>query len=294
MPWQLALSLSISFGIITSLVQRIYAQKSSVPATFPSAVSYALGVLPVGYVAGFFLFPHAIYWSWWLVVLLVIEGVAMAISVWTGFLAAGRMAIAPRQTLGCTTNIVVILLGWTLLSEKLTVFQSVGAIILLIAALLAIWAPYYHTRVEDKRFQITSVLLTLTAAVTLGVGFVTEKAILNHMQIGGNFLLAWTAQTLAMIVLAIKDINRTTIRRFTAYELRWSILMGLAGGMTGIFYVYTIVHSDNISLISALTSVSLPLTVLAAHLYLKERDNRKLLWASLALSFCGLIVSALK
>ncbi|MEJ0073032.1 MAG: hypothetical protein WDN27_03045 [Candidatus Saccharibacteria bacterium] len=113
------------------------------------------------------------------------------------------------------------------------------------------------------------------------------------MQIGGGFLTGWSAQAIAMLLLASKDASRANFRTFKTFEIRWSVLMGLVNGLTGVFYVYAIVHSDNVSLITTLTAISLPLTVFGAYLFLRERENHKLMWVSLGISFVGLLVSTI-
>lgn len=290
MTWQFAIGLSIVMNAVTNLVQRRYSQKSTAPHTFPPTVSYVFGVLPVGYAAALLFLPHHIYWSRWLVILLVLEGVVMAISNWTGFKASSRLAVAPYQTMGMFSKIVVVLLGWTVLAEKLTMYQFIGATILLTAALLAVWAPTRQIDAAQKQVHLASVALTLISATTLGIGLVTEKAILGHMEIGGGFLVGWSAQAIAMIVLAAKDASPSNLRKFKSYEIKWSVLMGLANGLTGVFYVYAIVHSDNVSLITTITAVALPLTIAGAYFILKEREKLPLVWTSVALSFIGLLV----
>ena len=113
------------------------------------------------------------------------------------------------------------------------------------------------------------------------------------MQIGGGFLVGWTAQTLAMVLLATKDVSKANLRKFWGYESKWSTLMGLANGFTGVFYVYAIVHSDNISLITAVTAITLPLTILGAYVVLHEREHTNIMWLSLAISFIGLLILAI-
>lgn len=217
----------------------------------------------------------------------------MAIANWTGFQAAGQLAIAPLQTIGRLTSIVVILIGWTILGEGLTTYQWIGGIILLLAALLAIWAPSKADVASFRHVRTPGVLHACISAITLGIGLATEKAILGHMQIGGGFLVGWTTQALAMTILALKDMNHRTLKQFGSHELRWSTGMGLANGLTGVFYVYAIVHSDNISLVTAILSVTLPLTVFGAYLLLREREHHKLMWISLAICCVGLAVSSL-
>ena len=78
------------------------------------------------------------------------------------------------------------------------------------------------------------------------------------------------------------------------HELKWSSLMGAINGLTGVLYVYAIYHSDNISLITALLAVTLPITVFGAFIFLGEREHHKIMWASLAISFAGLLVTGIK
>ncbi len=293
MTWQLAISISIIASIFVALIQRRYAQNTTAPATFPTAVSYLLGVTPVGLIAGFFIFPNNITWSWWLGFLLFFGAFSMAIAMWTGFKAAKLLAVAPRQTIGCLSIVTAIILGWTVLGETLTATQLSGAILLLAAALLAVWAPTRGMESDAKKVHLGSVLIAVLTAISFGIGLVTEKAIAGHMDIGGVFLVGWTTQTIAMILLAAKDMSHKAFINFRSYDFKWSILMGLLSGFTGVFYVYAIVTSDNISLVTAITAISFPLTILAAYFFLHEREHRLIMWLSIALGFFGIVVTSL-
>lgn len=225
--------------------------------------------------------------------LLAICGASMAISGALGFQVAGRLPVATNMTIGKVTSIITILLGWVILGEGLTLWQLVGGGILLAAALLAIWAPVKNSAGAFQHIRPSTIFLALAACAALAIGLVSEKAILGHMQIGGVFLIGWTSQTLAMTLLAIKDVNKANLRTFWEQECKWSTLMGAVNGTTGTFYVYAIFHSNNISLITALLAIVSPLTVLGAYVFLHEREHHMLMWISLAISFVGLIVSSL-
>lgn len=292
MSWQVAVGLSILSNIFTILVQRKYSLKSNVPATFPVAISYLIGVMPVGIIVGLIM-PHHISWDWWLILLLLICASSMAFSTWLGFKAVKLMPVAPFQTLGRLTSIVAIALGWLVLGEKLNAYQLTGAILLLMAASLAVWAPVKNIQAQEKRIHLQAVILTILSSTLLGISLVTEKAILGHSQIGGVLIFGWGSQTAAMLLLALKDYSRINLRRFGFYEIRWSWLMGVTNGIAGAFYVYSLSKSNNISIITALTAITLPLAVLGAHIILKERENSKLMLFSLLLCFIGLLVFAL-
>src|ERR1700761_2926263 len=98
MPWQLAIMFSVLASATTNLVQRRYSLKSAIPETIPSALSYLLGVMPVGITVGLIL-PHRVNWSSRLITLLFICAASMAVSGWIGFKAVKLMPVAPYQTI---------------------------------------------------------------------------------------------------------------------------------------------------------------------------------------------------
>ncbi len=293
MTWQIAIAISTIANVTTILIERRYAQKSQAPATFPSAVSYICGVIPIGLFAGLLIFPHEISWSWWVIFLAATLGCSMALANWLAFIVAGKLNVAALLVIRRIASVMVILLGWTILGETLTMPQFVGGGILLVAAVMAIFAPVKNTAGLYKKLPRKYVLLAVLGALFLAIGLVTEKALLGHMQVGGIFLVSWLAQGTAMLLLATKDANKQTLRAFRSYEFKWSTLMGVANGIAGVFYVYAIFNSDNISLITAVGTIGLPLTVLGAYIFLKEREHSLLMWASLTVSFVGLLVMAL-
>ncbi|HUS26193.1 MAG TPA: EamA family transporter [Nevskiaceae bacterium] len=290
MPWQIAIGLAIVANVATSLVQRRYAQKSVLPASWPAFMSYFFGVMPLGIIVGLVL-PHHVHWSWWLGLLLFIEGTAMCLYNWIAFKAVKQLPVASYQTIYQTYAIVVIALGWTLLGEVLTGNQLFGAALLLIAALLAIYAPAKKISSAGLMTRKRAVLLTFLAAVFLGIGLVTEKAALGHMTVGAYLIFGYGVQTLALLLLAAVH-AKSALHKLTGSEFKWSAIMGLANGITGVFYVIAIFNSDNISLMTAIGALTLPLLAIAAHFVLHERENPKLLWSGVFLAFAGLLVLA--
>jgi drug/metabolite transporter (DMT)-like permease len=217
----------------------------------------------------------------------------MAVSNWISFAAVRRLPVAQFQTINQFYVVIVVMLGWVLLKEGLNPMQIIGASLLFIAALVAIRATNTGNNKVHRAVHVKSVILTLAAATTLGIALVTEKAALGHMDIGAYLIFGYSAQTLAMVVLALKDVSRQTLRAFGKNEIKWSAGMGWANAVTGVFYVVAIVGANNISLVTAIASITLPLLALAAYVILKEREDQKLLWVGLSIGFLGLLVSAL-
>lgn len=288
MNWQAAVAVCIAANAASVLIQRRYSQKSILAPAVPPAISYLLGVLPVGYLAAIFVLPHKINWSGWLILLLFINGISMAVAAWSAFKANKHLAVAPMQTIGRFSQIVVVALGWALLSEGLSRNQFLGATVILVGALMSIWAPQNSSK--NTGVRISGVILAFISATALGISLVAEKALLGHMEVGGVFLVGWTAQTLAMIFLALKYLPKGGVKNLPKYEIKQATFMGLATGLSGVFYVYALFRSNNISLVASLVAVALPLSVLGAHVFLRERENGLLMYISLVITTAGLLI----
>jgi drug/metabolite transporter (DMT)-like permease len=292
MSWQIAVAFSIIGYVISILLQRRYSLKSKAPESFVPATAYLLGVMPVAIVAGLIL-PHHVDWSWRVGLLLFICASTIAISCWIGFKAIKLMPVAPYQTIARFSSIVVIALGWLVLGEVLNTYQVIGAALLLTGAAIAAWAPVKNIKNAERRVHLKAVILALIAAALLGISNVTEKAILGHAQIGGVLIFGWGSQTLAMLLLALKDLKRPNLRKLKIFDIKSAWAYGFANGVAGVFYVYSLSKSNNISIIVALLAITLPLAALGARFVLKERENNKLVLVSLAICFIGLLIFAI-
>lgn len=292
MNWQTGLVLFYVAFVAQSLLQRSYSQKSRLPESFPPAFSYLLGVTPLGIIVGLVL-KHHVHWSGWLILLLAIEGTFIGLYNLLSFQAIRRLPVARFQTLYQSYEIVVILLGWALLSEKLNSHQMAGGILLIIAAVLAIRSPQKNRQELSRSIDGYAVILTVAAAIVMGIGLVAEKAALKYMDLGAYFIFGYFTQTLSLLLLASKDVSKKTLHSIKTYDLKRQLAMGCLSACIGFFYIVAIVKSDNISLITALSAFSLPLVVLAANVFLGERDDLRTLWSAAALGCIGLLVSAL-
>jgi len=292
--WPFVLTLCFELAVAQALIKRTFAQSNNVPASIPMFLSYLLGVVPVSIVVGLVV-PHSITWNRSSVILLVIEGAFIALYSWFSYRAMKLLPAALFQTIFQLCNVIVILLGWTLLREKLSALQVGGAVLLLCAGLLAIWAPTKaHKQGLGKYpdFRL-GVILTLLSAVTMGIGLVAEKAALNYMDIGAYFIYGFGMQLVFQAIIAYPDLQRVGLKKISKETYRQSIIIGLLSVAIGCTYIYALNAANNISLVTALKAFVLPLTAIAAHKILKEHDDDRLLWTAIAIAVAGLILIAL-
>lgn len=290
MNWHVSLLFFYVFSVAKSLGQRRYLRKTGLPSSVVASMNYVLGLWPLGVVVGLML-PHHVQWSWWLVFLLVVEGLAIGFYNKLSFRAIKRLPIAHFQTLNQSFNIFVILGGWLLLGEVLNTTQLIGVAFIIAAAVLSAFAARKKTAKHAVHPGTTR--LVIISAVILSVGLIAEKAALGHMDIGAYYILGIGSQALFVTLIALKDMNRKLWAAVTHSDIRNNVVVGALSGLAGFCYLYTVNAANNISLIVSLNSFVLPLTALASYWLLHEREDQKRLWGSIVLGVIGICIAAL-
>lgn len=290
MDWHVSLLFFYVFSVLKALGQRRYLRKTGLPSSVVASMNYLLGIFPLALVVGLML-PHSITWNWWVVVLLVVEGFAIGLYNKLSFRAIKRMPISHFQTLNQSSTIFIIIGGWILLGETLSVPQLVGVSFILGAAVLSAFAA--KAKSNAKAIQPGTVQLVMVAAIILSIGLIAEKAALGHMDIGAYFIFGIGSQALFVTLIALKDVNKKVLTTLSHSDIRNNIVIGMLGMLGGMSYLYTVNTANNISLIVALNSFVLPLTALGSYWLLHEREDQKKLWGSIALGVLGVCITAL-
>ncbi len=292
--WILALAINLTLFTAATLLKRQYAQSHTVPASVSMAVSYTIGFMPIGLAAGLLL-AHNVSWSWLTWWLLLGATLFLALFIWLSFLAMRYIPAALNQTLSQARIVIVIILGSLFLQESLTAAQFIGAALILAGGIVAIWAPAKAHRAGLGRHKhlMKGIILSVVSALFLGIGAILEKAVLRHMDIGAFFIYGFGLQTFWLIVFALKDTNGKIPAGLSKTIVRQSTIIGVLTAVFGISYFVALQGADNISLVQSLTALTLPMTAVAAHYFLKERDDAKLLWTAIIMSATGVVITAL-
>lgn len=290
MDWHISLLFFYVFAVLKSLGQRRYLRKTGLPSSVVASMNYVLGIGPLALVVGLML-PHSVNWSWWLIFLLVVEGVAIGLFNKLSFRAIKRLPISHFQTLNQSSTIFVILGGWILLGETLTIPQLIGVAFILGAAVLAAFAA--KAKSSTHAIQPGTIKLVMIASLILSIGLVTEKAALGHMDMGAYFIFGIGSQVLFVSLIALKDMNKKVWKTISHSDIRNNIVVGMLGALGGFSYLYTVNAADNIPLVVSLNSFVLPLTALGSYWLLHEREDQKKLWGSIALGMIGVCIAAL-
>lgn len=288
--WHISLVLFYILSVSKALSQRHYLRSSELPSSVIAAMNFILGFLPLAVILGLLL-PHHVEWSLWIVILLTIDGLAIALYNKFSFRAIKRLPITHYQTLEQSFNVFVIFGGWVLLGEVLTATQFIGASFIIGAAVLSAFAA--RSKVRAQTIQPGTVRLVIVAAIILSTGLLAEKAALGHMDIGAYFIFGISSQALFVTMLASRDLTKKVRAKIRRSDIRAISVVSVLSAFSGFLYLYTLNTADNISLIISLSSFVLPLTALASYWLLNERANQKVLWASIALGVIGICITAL-
>lgn len=290
MTWQISMLLVFGFSIAQALWRRIYSQKSELPGRVPPALSYLLGVLPLGIIVG--LGTGNVWVNWSIETVLILAAMASGIGVftWLAFEASKQLGVTLFQTLFQLHAVTAIVFGWLLLSEGLNGRQVFGAILLIFGAVLA--AQSYKTK-EKTRFVGSAVFLGALASISLGIGIVAEKSALSHMSLGAYYIIGYAAQVLAVCLIASRELAKLKWGKVKRSDWWGSGLMGILSAMTGFFFIYALNTADNVSLVTVVGTFQMPLIAAAGYLFLKEREIGWKLASAVAVGFAGLILTAL-
>ncbi|MDQ2972928.1 MAG: DMT family transporter [bacterium] len=289
MPWQFFIGIYFIFAVGHSVFTRWYSQKSALSSKLIAALTFGLGVFPLGLLIGLLGDNRVINWDVNTIILLTIIGVFIAIFGWSSFASKRLVSVTTYLTLFQLYVVVVIVAGWLILGETLRGGQITGGLLLLTGAYLAI---YSVKRKSQHKNTLKGSVLAGIAGLSLGVVIVAEKAALDKISLSAYFIIGYGVQAFSTLLLAAPEFNKQPPPKFTRFEVTGTIVCGILAGMSGYTYIMALTKVDNVSLVILLTTFQLPLSIIASHFILKEKDNGLLLIGASLISFIGLILLA--
>jgi drug/metabolite transporter (DMT)-like permease len=290
MDWHVSLLFFYAFSVLRALGQRRYLQKTGLPSSVVSSMNYILGIFPLALIIGLLL-PHHVNWSRWVIFLLIVEGLAIGLCNKLFVRAIKRLPISLFQTLNQSGTIFIILGGTLLLGEMLTIQQLIGVAFIIGAAVLSAFAAKSKNR--TRAIEPGTVKLVIIAALIMSIGMIAERTTLKYMDNGAYYIFGIGSQLFFVTLIALKDMNKRVWRAITRSDIRNNIVVGAVSILSGISYLYTVKAANNISLVVSLNSFVLPLTALGSYWLLREREDQRKLWGSIALGMLGVCITAL-
>lgn len=179
--------------------------------------------------------------------------------------------------------LVGVLLATLLLHEGLSLFQIIGLVLMV----LAIYTIRHTTKTEKQKHMFaTGILIAASSALLLGVANVTEKYLLDRIDVPTYLVYGWGFQLVGALCIAIvfkKKLHRPKTRSSIVKACVYAVLVALSGG----FFIFTLVTSNNASLTIALSGLKVVFAMILSYVVLKERSNISTKIVSVLLSVGG-------
>ena len=285
LSWQVAISIYLLLSTTFALVYRHFAKQHPGQALLSNALMYLLTVTPFGILWALYSGDISFAFPWHLWFFLVLGGIFFALANMIAFMANSKVDAAQFSILSNIRVITTIVISSLLLQETLSLKQLIGVALLLSAAGIITSLKLNRKTLHLDRFTWLAIL----SAIFMGPGISNEKFLLDRMTFSTYLVVGWGFHTLAMIVMAGKQMSRAQAM-LTSKSWWQLILLGLLRTFAGFALVYALRESDNSSLISGITSYKTALVVVGSYLLLREKEHIALKLAGTILATTGLLL----
>ncbi len=278
LSWQLLITLFLFLSTASVLLRRylattLAAHNQIINAVFYVGILYPLALLVTA------LSPAPIHISGLNLLLLFIGEWLFPFSLVLSFRASRQIDAGSYTIIGNLTPIVTIITAWTLLNEGLSGYKFIGAVIIILSAFI-VTLPKLRAHKIDKN---SGLMLALVASILLGLAITFERFMLTRMNLESYLVFGWGFQTLWMVLIAWPKRRELSILR-DRKKLYYIVGYGLSFALGGLCFVSALKLSGNVSVISSIISFRTVLVVLAALIFLREKEW---LWLKIGAALVG-------
>ena len=265
MTWQPFVICYLVLATVVGLLQRrlgrdIPQYNRLVNGFFFIGVHYPLALI-VASIIGF----HA-HIGWFNAMTLLAMGITFPLTDMLVFRASKDVDAGLFGIINNLTPVITIALAALLLSERLTGQQLIGALIIILSALMVSILAYERSSKNTK----SGIILALLAVVLLGSGTVYETWMLQRIGMGALLVYGLGLQTFWMTLFAWPQ--RRYIRKVINRKYGPQVLaLSLSKSLKGLAFIASLYISKNAAIISAFTGFLPVMVVLAAFVFLKEK-----------------------
>lgn len=288
MTWQVLVLIHAVGGAFMTLQSRALARTKKARHASMAVNAVAFSAVFVGGVL-FSLLTGPVQWGqverYWYVMILAAGCFSLA-SVYT-YRALAYMESAIVSVVMTSSSLFTLLLAGLFLDERLNITQAVGAAMLL----PCIWFVLMLASREKQGVDVHKFLPwlrgsshALLASMLMAVGIVLEKHLLDNITPATYIGIGFGLQMIAAWALVLL-FRRSTLRvlRDSSITMQ-AVRLGSIRAVAGIAFLYALVRSDSVSLVSVVANFRIIIVTILAAILLKERDHlqQKLLASVLA------------
>lgn len=198
---------------------------------------------------------------------------------------------AMGSILNTLNTLCTVILAALVLNEDLSPRQAIGGAVLLLAIIYGLLAFRAHQSKINRRHLWLALLYALLAGITYSVAIVNEKSLLGHMTAASYVVFGWGGQFAASLAAALV-IQPTSFKLLRgASTLSMIILIGALRGVGGICFVLAQIRSNNVALVTVISSTRLLVVIVLGAIVLKERQKllQKFISATSAIAGLGIM-----
>ncbi|HZL07845.1 MAG TPA: EamA family transporter [Candidatus Dormibacteraeota bacterium] len=286
MTWQFFLICFLLLGTVVALLQRRLGQvipehNQLVNGFFFLGIHYPLALV-IASIAGFHLNV-----GWFNAIVMIVVATTFPLTNILAFRASKDVDAGLFGILNNLGPVLTIGLAAILLSERLTPHQFAGALIIVFSALFVSIVTYDR----GSRSTRTGIMLALLSVVLLGADTVYETWMLSRLGYGTYLVYGVGLQTFWMTVFAWpyrKHIKQVINRRYGPEVLALS----LSKSLKGMAFVAALYLSKNAAIVGAFTGFLPVMVVLAAYVFLREKQWLRVKVVAAAMGTVGLVILA--
>ncbi len=285
MGWQFFAVIQVFLSSTDSLLQRSIAKVHGVSSHTKAALSH-VGIFLTGVAWATFSGDISFEFDSIALIYAAVAAFLIALGAISIFTAAESLDAANLNIIYMLRAVGVMVIAGFALNETLSIYQIIGAVLIIIAGYVA-----SHPDRGEKKLKPKGVVFALIGTALFSVGLVFEKASIDEMGLNTYLLIGWGLQLLFLMLLSAKwiykDKNKKIIRLMPKM-----LAFGFLAGLGGLTYLAAITLSDNTPLVVSFINIKVILVIIGGYIFLKERKgmHHKIAGGILALAGVTLLV----
>lgn len=220
---------------------------------------------------------------WWR---FIVGGLAFALTNVFTYKTLVYFDAAVATIAGTLNAFFTIFFAAIVLGEVLTTLQIIGAIVLVLAISYSVLATRaMHKKIGKNALKMGLLYATL-AGITYAFADVNEKSLLQDMNIGTYVIFGVGGQLVMAVIIALIFQRKKFVLLLRPRVIGWSALGGTLRGLGGVCFILSEVKSNNVALVTVISSFKLIVVIFLGWWLLGERKYiaRKLVSAGLAIA----------
>lgn len=285
--WQILILFYFVFGAGSYIFRRILAKEFGQHNRLINAIFFVFFLLPASIILSFF-FPHNLRVGWENIIFLFGGSLIWPIFYIVAFQANKKVDVSIFTIISNISPVFTLAIALPFLKESLHGIQAVGIGLLIVSGILAAFSQLK----KHIHANTNGLLVCLLSAVILGVAVAYERFMLSRIDFGAYLIYGWGSQIIWSVILTHKEFRHLPFL-FSKKRSRTTLLFfGTVSVLRSVAFILALKLSGSASIISAASDFTSVAVVLAAYIFLREREHMAYKWIAAGVGVFGLLLVA--